>query len=222
MKQIFSGEVYEVLPIMNGIIFSYKKEEISDQTIVGYKMISFSSGQFTDVERNIYRLTKFGNNYTEVIKQIGNYVQVKSLLLAGGKIFLLFPDGKATLLDLDATPVWSGNLLYKGEAPSDVKLHGNALWATYEEKNVLIRFNLNTMRNDLRLGNRKEPFSAPKDIFIEEDKAIVSNFASKKLIAVNLNDYTVEDLEEFEEGVLQYICIDEKRMVILESGLYLL
>ncbi len=222
MKQIFAGEVYEVLPIMNGLIFSYKKEEISDQTIVGYKMISFSSGQFTDVERNIYRLTKFGNNYTEVIKQIGNYVQVKSLLLAGGKIFLLFPDGKATLLDLDATPVWSGNLLYKGEAPSDVKLHGNALWATYEEKNVLIRFNLNTMRNDLRLGNRKEPFSAPKDIFIEEDRAVVSNFGSKKLIAVNLNDYTVEELEEFEEGILQYICIDEKRIVILESGLYLL
>ncbi len=222
MKLIFSGEVYEVLPIMNGIIFSYKKEEISDQTIVGYKMISFSSGQFTDVERNIYRLTKFGNNYTEVIKHIGNYIEVKSLLLAGGKIFLIFPDGKATLLDLDATPVWSGNLLYKGEAPSDVKFHGNALWATYEEKNVLIRFNLNTMRNDLRLGNRKEPFSAPKDIFIEEDRAIVSNFASKKLIAVNLNDYTVEDLEEFEEGVKQYICIDEKRMVILESGLYLL
>ncbi|MBQ9965200.1 MAG: hypothetical protein IJP22_00550 [Clostridia bacterium] len=222
MKLIFSGEVYEVLPIMNGIIFSYKKEEISDQTIVGYKMISFSSGQFTDVERNIYRLTKFGNNYTEVIKHIGNYIEVKSLLLAGGKIFLIFPDGKATLLDLDATPVWSGNLLYKGEAPSDVKFHGNALWATYEEKNVLIRFNLNTMRNDLRLGNRKEPFSAPKDIFIEEDRAIVSNYGSKKLIAVNLNDYTVEDLEEFEEGVKQYICIDEKRMVILESGLYLL
>ncbi len=222
MKQIFAGEVYEVLPIMNGIIFSYKKEEISDQTVVGYKMISFSSGQFTDVERNIYRLTKFGNNYTEVIKHIGNYVQVKSLLLAGGKIFLIFPDGKATLLDLDATPVWTGNLLYKGAAPSDVKLHGNALWATYEEKNVLIRFNLNTMRNDLRLGNRKEPFSAPKDIFIEEDRAIVSNFGSKKLIAVNLNDYTIEELEEFEEGVLQYICIDEKRIVILESGLYLL
>jgi len=222
MKLIFSGEVYEVLPIMNGIIFSYKKEEISDQTIVGYKMISFSSGQFTDVERNIYRLTKFGNNYTEVIKHIGNYIEVKSLLLAGGKIFLIFPDGKATLLDLDATPVWSGNLLYKGEAPSDVKYHGNALWATYEEKNVLIRFNLNTMRNDLRLGNRKEPFSAPKDIFIEENRAIVSNYGSKKLIAVNLNDYTVEDLEEFEEGVKQYICIDEKRMVILESGLYLL
>ena len=147
---------------------------------------------------------------------------MKSLLLAGGKIFLLFPDGKATLLDLDATPVWEGNLLYKGEAPSDVKLHGNALWATYEEKNVLIRFNLNTMRNDLRLGNRKEPFSAPKDIFIEEDRAIVSNFDSKKLIAVNLNDYTVEELEEFEEGILQYICIDEKRIVILESGLYLI
>ena len=46
MKQIFSGEVFEVLPTSNGIIFSYCKEVAEENIIVAYKMISFENGRF--------------------------------------------------------------------------------------------------------------------------------------------------------------------------------
>ena len=139
-----------------------------------------------------------------------------------GKVFLLYPDGKAKLLDLDASEIWSGDLLYRGAAPTDIKLHNNALWATYAQHNVLVKFNLNTMRAEIRLGNKKGPFNSPKDIFIEGDCAFISNSGSNKLIQVNLNTYDVLDYESFEEPVYQYLCVDDNKIVILESGLYLI
>ena len=49
MKKVFSGEVYEVLPISNGIIFSYCKDVVDQSTVVAYKMITFDNGRFTDI-----------------------------------------------------------------------------------------------------------------------------------------------------------------------------
>ena len=140
MKQIFPGEVYEILPITNGIIFSYKKDDIHNKVVIAYKMISFATGQYTDIAKNIYMLSKFGSNYKAIAEHCENYITVKSLLLAGGKVFLLFPDGKATLLDLDATPIWTGDLIYRGNPPTDIKLHNNSLWATYAQCNMLVKF----------------------------------------------------------------------------------
>ena len=46
MKKIFSGKVFDVLPLSDGIIFSYCKDVIDENTIVSYKMISFSASSF--------------------------------------------------------------------------------------------------------------------------------------------------------------------------------
>ena len=102
MKQIFAGEVFEVLPLSNGFIFAYCKEKIDDNIIVAYKMLTFD-GQFSDVAKNIYLLTKFGNNYKAVSAYCKNHITVKSLVQPGGKVFLLEEDGTATLLDVDAS-----------------------------------------------------------------------------------------------------------------------
>lgn len=222
MKQIFSGEVYEILPLSNGIIFSYCKEVVDDNVIVAYKMISFDNGRFTDVAKNIYMLSKFGNNYKAVSAYSQNYITVKSLVLPNGKVFLLEPDGSAALLDNDATPVWTGNLSYRSSAPSDVVLYKDALWASYPECNVLLRYNISTMREELRIGGNNSPFSKPRSLFVDGDKVMVSNQDSKKLIEIDLNTYTVFEYKEFEESLYQYVKVGDNRFALLESGLYLL
>lgn len=222
MKQIFSGEVYEILPLSNGIIFSYCKDIVDENVIVAYKMISFDNGRFTDVAKNIYMITKFGNNYKAVASFCENYITVKSLVLPNGKVFLLEPDGSAALIDNDGTPVWTGSLTYRSSAPSDIVLYNNALWASYPECNVLLRYNLSTMREELRIGGNNSPFNKPRDLFVEGDKVMVSNQDSKKLIEINLNSYTVFEYQEFEEPLYQYIKVGDNRFVLLESGLYLI
>ena len=81
MKKIFEGEVYEILPLSNGIIFSYCKEVIDENIVVAFKMLSFDTGRFTDIAKNIYLLTKFGNNYKAVMANCDNYITVKSIIL---------------------------------------------------------------------------------------------------------------------------------------------
>ncbi len=222
MKQIFAGEVYEVLPLTNGILFSYCKEIVDDNVIVAYKMISFDTGRFTDVAKNIYLITKFGNNYKSVITNCDNYITVKSLVLPNGKVFLLSTDGSAQLVDNDATPVWKGNLIYRSHTPSDILLHNNALWASYADCNAILRYNLATMREELRIGGAKSPFDKPKAMFLEGDNAMISNLGSKKLLQVNLNNYSLMEYEQFEEPLYQYVKVADNRFAVLESGLYLI
>lgn len=222
MKKVFSGEVYEMMPLSNGIIFSYCKDTIDERVVVAYKMISFENGRFTDVAKNIYLLTKFGNNYKAVSALCDNYIMTKSIILPNNKVFLLEPDGSACLADVDATPVWTGDLRYRNQAPSDIAMHKNTLWACYSESNVILKFNLTTMREELRIGGVRSPFSKPNDMFVDGDNAMISNVGSNKLIQVNLNSYSVFDYETFDEPVYQYIRAADCRFVVLKSGLYLI
>lgn len=222
MKKVFSGEVYEVLPISNGIIFSYCKDVIEQNALVAYKMITFDNGRFTDIAKNIYLLTKFGNNYKAVAALCDNYITVKSIVLPNSKVFLLSTDGVAQLLDADASPVWTGELKYRGFNATDIALYKNALWTSFADCNVLLRYNLSAMREELRIGGNKSPFNRPSGLFIEGDSVMVSNAGSSKLIEVDLNSYSVFEYEEFSEPVRQYVKVDDNRFAVLDSGLYLI
>lgn len=222
MKKVFSGEVYEVLPISNGIIFSYCKDVVDQSTVVAYKMITFDNGRFTDIAKNIYLLTKFGNNYKAVAAVCDNYITAKSIVLPNSKVFLLSADGEARLLGADALPVWTGELKYRGCNATDIAIYKNALWASFADCNVLLRYNLTAMREELRIGGNKSPFDKPSGLFVDGDTVMVSNVGSSKLIEVNLNTYSVFDYEEFSEPVRQYVKVGENRFAVLDSGLYLL
>lgn len=222
MRQIFSGEVYDILPVSNGIIFSYCKEVLERDTVVSYKMITFDNGRITDIAKNIYQLTKFGNNYKAVAALCDNYITAKSIVLPGSRVFVLLSDGSARLHDADASIIWSGELKYRGFKATDIALYKNALWASFADCNVLLRYNLSTMREELRIGGNKSPFDQPKGLFVEENIVTVSNAGSKKLVEVNLDSYTVAEQEEFEEPVKQYIKVGDRRFALLETGLYLI
>lgn len=221
MKQIFLGEVYEILPTSNGIVFSYCKEKLDGNVVVSYKMLSFENGHFTDIAKNVYLLTKFGNNYKPIAVLCDNYITVKSILLPNGKVFLLSTDGTAQLVDTDASPIWKGSLVYKNFAPTDIVLYKNALWASYAESNVLLRYNLNTLREELRVGGNKSPFNKPKNIFVENDNAFISNLGSQTITQLNLNSYAVMEYEKFEEPIYQFLKVGDYKFALLESGVYL-
>lgn len=222
MKQIYLGEVYEILPTSNGIVFSYCKDRVDGNVVVAYKMLSFENGHFTDIARNVYLLTKFGNNYKAIVSLCNNYITVKSILLPNAKAFLLSTDGTAQLVDTDASPIWKGSLLYKNNAPTDIVLYKNALWASYAESNVLLRYNLNTLREELRVGGKKSPFNKPKNIFVENDDAYISNLGSQNITKLNLNSYAVSEYEKFSEPIYQFLKVGEYSFVLLKSGVYML
>lgn len=223
MKQLFGGEVYEVLPLKDGIIFSFCKGSNEENVLVSYRMLSFDNGRFTNVENDIYLITKFGNNYRAISALCENHIKAKSIVLPSGKVFLLQPDGKAQLVGNDAVPLWTGNLTYRNTAPSDVAFYNNTLWTAYPECDVLVSYNLATMREELRIGGgANSPLKKPRSISVEGDCITVCNTESQNIVEVNLSTYKVRELETFEEPVYQYLEVAGNRFALLKSGLYLI
>jgi len=223
MEQLFKGKVYEILPTQDGIIFSYANKEFEEGMIeISYKMISFDTRRITDIAKNIYMINKFGNSYKAMEKLCSNYITAKSIILPGGKVFLLHDDGVAQVVDADGEPLWTGSLVYHNQLPSDVLLFADGLWVAYEKANVLLKYSLQTMRMELRVGNSASPFGGPCDLFEEAGEIIVCNKDSRKIMSINLDTYNVLEYEEFEEALLQYVCVKGYRFVVLESGLYVI
>ncbi len=222
MERIFNGEIYDLIVNNGDFVFSYCKGSNENAVCVCYKMISDNSSEPSDVAKNIYLLSKFGVNYKVSSELCSNYVLSKTAKLSNGLLCIVNDIGNAYLVDGEGMPVWSGNLNYKGEVPSDIASYKNSLWATYQKAGVLLRFNLNTMREELRIGGKNSPFNKPTSIFIDDNIATICNAGSKKLINVNLDSYVLEEKEEFTESVYSYASYKSNRYVLLESGLYLI
>ena len=221
MKPIFEGKVYEVLPLNNGIMFSYCKEIIDERINVSYKMISFDDGRINDITKNVFLGEKFGTNYAEVIKNCEHYITDRVIHLPSGKMLIHSANGILKLIDTDAEIVWEDKLTYREFNASDIVIYKNNLWACFKDCDILLRYNLNTMREELRIGGNKSPFKQPRRMFLDGEEVFVSNMASKKVNRVNLESYTVTDELDFEEEVLQYLKVDIYRFVVLKSGLYM-
>ena len=222
MRKLFEGEIYEIVAQPSGVVFSYCRGTDEERVLVAYKMISIDSGTITDVAKNIYMLSKFGSNYRAAAAVVENYVTAKSLVLSAGSVFVCSSEGEAAFVDDSGEVSWKGELKYKGNAPAAISLYKNSIWACFTEANALIKYNISTMREELRIGGARSPFDKPCDIFIEGKTAIVSNIGSNKLIRVDLESYTIEDFMEFNEPVYSYVSVKNFGFILTESGLYVI
>lgn len=222
MKKIFDGKIYEVLTKSDGIIFPYQKAIIDQGDVVWYKMLSIENSSLTDVSENIYLNVKFGSNYNIAVSICKNFVSEKSLGLPDGRTLICNENGQVFIIDNDGMINISGEIKYRDETPSSIAYYKNSLWASFKENNVLIRFNIATMRNELRIGGKTSPFASPQNVFVDGEWAYVCNGGSNNVIRVNLESYSVEECYTFEEPVLCYVKSGKFEFVQLDSGLYVI
>lgn len=222
MKKIFDGKIYEVLPKSDGIIFPYQKAVIDQGDVVWYKMLSIENSTLTDVSENIYMNIKFGSNYNIAASVCKNFVAEKALVLPDGRTLLCNGQGQVFIIDADGMINISGEIKYRDESPSAIAYYKNSIWASFRENNVLIRFNIATMRAELRIGGKTSPFASPEDIFVDGEFAYVCNGKASNIIKVNLESYSVEEHYNFEEPILSYVKSGSFEFVLLDSGLYVI
>ncbi|MBO4694037.1 MAG: hypothetical protein J5659_06595 [Clostridia bacterium] len=220
MQKIFEGKVYDMIKKPDGLVFSYLEDVIDENVLVKFKMLDAKSGIITDIAKNVYLLTKFGSNYKPAVNLCDNFITVKAINLPSGKLFLCEKSGNCYLLDSDGSVLWNGIIIYHEDPPSDIALYDNCVWASFDKSNVLIRFNIVSMREELRIGGEKSPFCRPKGLFIEGNTAIVSNVGSKSLTKVNLSTYAVSEYYEFTQSVKSYIKVGVYEFVLLENGIF--
>lgn len=222
MKKVFDGKIYEVLPKSDGLIFPYQKAVIDEGVVVWYKMLSIENSTLTDISENIYLNIKFGSNYNVAVGISKNFVSEKALVLPDGRTLLCNQNGQVFIIDADGMINISGEIKYRDEVPSAIAYYKNSIWASFRENNVLIRFNIATMRAELRIGGNTSPFASPESIFIDGEWAYVCNSSTNNVVKVNLESYSVEELYTFNEPVLRYVKSGKFEFVQLTSGLYVI
>ena len=223
LKTVFEGKILDVISVENGLVIAYILEQEGDSINVAYKMVTFDNGKIINVQKSMYELSKFGANYKQVAKHAKTHLSCKTVVLPNGKVFILEKDGSAKLLDGDAEEVWSGNLEYRGEAPSGIAVNNRSVWSCFKSKSVLMRMNVVTMREELRIGGgTSSPFKEPIDLFAVEDDIYVCNAGSNTVLKVNTNSYVTEEYKTFDSRILQFIKNGDYEFAVLENGVYLL
>lgn len=223
MKTVFEGNILDVVSVENGLVIAYALQQDGEEIMVAYKMVTFDNGLITNVQKSMYELSKFGANYKQVVKHAKSHLSCKAVILPNGKIFILEKDGSAKLLDGNANEIWSGNLQYRGEAPSGIAINNRSVWSCFKAKSVLMRMNLVTMREELRIGGgTSSPFSQPIDLFAIDDDIYVCNAGTNIVLKVNTTSYVTEEYKTFDRDVLQFIKNGKYEFAVLENGVYLL
>ena len=223
MKTVFEGEVVDVLPINKGIIIVYVHDITDNAMHISFKMVSFENGKVTVIPKSVYELSKFGTNYQTISMQAKNYIMSKAILLPNGKYLIVDTDGTTKIVDSEGHTQWTGELKYKGGAPSGIAVSGRTIWACYKESRALVRVNITTMREELRIGGgNASPFDDPTDLFINGEKIYVCNSGTNAVLRVDLNTYAVEEYCKFDSPPKQFLTVDEYQFVVLKSGVYML
>ncbi len=222
MNKISPHKALSLLALPAGFVFAYPFEISEGAMKVGYKMVSFDTGKISNVTNNIYTLTKFGSEFKRFLRDIKNFISCSSAVLTDGRVFVSEQDGRATLYSPDGEALYRDTLTYGGTAPSSVSAAGETLWAAYKERNTIVKYNINTMREELRIGGASSPFQAPVSVFPAGTKLFVCNEGSRDIWKIDTTDYKTELYFQFEEPVYDYKFIDKYEIVSLESGIYLL
>lgn len=225
MKKLFSDDIYDILDFDGGFIVVYRRNEVEDKIVVSYKSVRLDDGTVSSRTRADYEFIKFGEVYPKVGLQSSEFITCSCAKLDGGGVFIVTKEGDAKIVDRDGFTEWQGTIRYKDCGPSAVAHEGHTLWASFPDRNALIRFNLRTMREELRIGGSNDSsFSGPKGLWINEPEGqlVVCNSKARNILEVNMKTYTVRERASFDEPVHRYIRVDGREFAVLDSGLYLL
>ncbi len=222
MDKITGDSAFSVHSLPDGFLYAYCIEKTEEHYKIGYKMISFDTGKIASVTKSIYMLTKFGADYKTFEHKIKNYLTCFSILMEDGRTFVIERDGSATIFGPEGEELFSGNFLYQNTAPGGVAVYQNTLWISYPEHSALIRYNLSTLREELRIGGSKSPIKKASGLFAAGTKLFICSAETNSIWKMDTNTYQTELYFEFDEPALDYIFINKYEIAVLDSGIYLL
>ncbi len=223
MQQIYDDKAVQIVAAPGGIIMVVTERLIENQAVVSYKYYDFASKQISKVTRDVYFRGKFGEQYSDLVPHLNDFVNQHVANLPDHRTLFVYPTGEASVYDENAKKVWNGNLNYKELTPCDAVCIGRSVWVSFPEGDTILRYNARTLREELRIGSKKDnAFSRPCGLYANGSKLIVCNSVSNCVEVVDTDTYTVERYASFDEPVYQYVKSGEYEVVRLASGVYLM
>ncbi len=223
INKIFEENAVEVVSAPEGFVIVSEEENLEDKAVVSFKFYSLRTHKLTPVPRDVYLRAKFGENYQKIHSLLTDYINYRVATLNDGRIVCVYPDSKAVMFAEDGEIVWQGEFKYKDHTPTGITALGQNIWVSFGLADTILRYNLTSMRWDLRIGSKNdEAFSRPEGLSNDGSRLIVCNSESRCIESVDTDNYALDQLYSFEEPVYQVVKSDFDTAVLLESGVYIL
>lgn len=221
MIQIFDEKCIHIMQTEDGFIAVFQSENEAEPYDLHFKRISVLNDTARDIDKDHFKLLKFGFNYEELRTQIDNYILTLSRPIDKDTYFTVSPDGKAKVLGNQGKLINSGNFCYQSCVPFDIAIGDNIVWASYPELNTAVRYNLSTLRQELRIGGKdSKVLRSPCGLFLQGQQLFVCNTAENQILLLDTVTFTVQEYLRFDEPVYQFIRVDGFNIVRTKSGVY--
>lgn len=220
MIKIFEEKCIHIMPTEGGFVAIFQTENEDGGSNLSFKLVSVRDDTARDIDKDYFKLLKFGFNYKDLDLQIDNYLLTICKPLEKQGLFIL-SDGTAKTLDKQGRLVSQGDFKYQSCIPSDVAIGENVIWASYPEMNTAVRYNLSTLRQELRIGGtQSKVLHAPNGLMLQGQQLYICNTAKNQVLSLDTANFTVKEHLAFNEPVYQFIKIDGFNIARLESGVY--
>ncbi len=223
MKKIMDIDIADIVSFSKGIVVARKDTLKSGKTKISFFTYDVKLERPTASTRGAYLLNKFGENYEAIADQLSDFIYCDACQMGNKHTAIAYASGEIGLFDDKGKLYWTGDLQYKGCPISGVVSDGKYLWCVVPENNCIIRYSPATEKIVLRIGgDSSTAFLNPISLSLYDEKLYICNYESCKIRTVNLKDFTVSDYKTFDEPVYRYIKANDREVVELESGVYIL
>lgn len=224
MKQILDYMPLDIVAHPDGfIIVSPDGKDERGKLRISFRFYNLKTQVVERVKKDFYCAFKFGAAHQQITAQMHDYISCAVCESPADFTNLVFPTGEMGIFDLNGTLIWTGDLLYHDCALRSCAPDGPNIWCAVPDQNAVVRYSTKLQRVDFRIGGADtSALGRPMSVSRIGNDLYVCCKTSQNIKKINLENYTATDYKKFEEGVLRFLRIGEKEVVVLSSGIYLL
>lgn len=223
MEKIFSGDILNITSFKKGFVLAVKVPTDNNEFMVRFYGYDAVNDNFTAIRKSVYMKIKFGYEYEEIVKTLGDYVSCDVGFLPDGKVMAIYSNGEYNIFNSDGSVSVSSQLSYHGSSVCDIAVDGQYIWCAVPDENAVIKYSPREGRVALRVGGGESTaFERPGSVTLSGKTLYICNLSSRKIRILNTQTNSVNDFRLFDKKVFKYITVFEHEFVWLQDGLYVL
>ena len=221
MECIIQSVVLDILPHATGFIFAEMSFDPKGLETVNFYSYEQEKRDCFPITARTYLTHKFGEDYREVVDEIGDFISCDAAPLGKNGTAVVFESGAMYIFGAGGKLVWHGNVFYRDCPVRDLAVDGKNVWCAVPDCNAVVCFSPAESRVTLRIGGADgATFDQPVSVTKHGDMLYVANRHGKKVRTIRLSDLEVQDLRRFREPVHKFFISGEYQYVVLDSGVY--
>jgi len=221
LVKIIKAQLLDVLPLEIGFIYAERTKLPTGEETVAFYVYDQDGDKVLPVKIKTYLEAKFGLQYREIARRLGNYLACDAAILKSNAAATLFSDGNMNIFDSDGSIAMQEKLVYQNCPIRSLALDGNCFWCVVPDRNSIVKFSPIEKRVMFRIGGGASvAFRRPTSISKYDNFLYVCNESTNMIRSVNLNDYSVKDYIKTKEPIKKYFRVGFVEYIVLESGIY--